>query len=99
MLSMPSNAHPLALFPTGNARAKFVNNACDLVSGDAGELYTRPPAFFRKRVTMTNSAGLHANSEVASWRRRNLTFKKLKFGSGRTNWTAFILGMGTSLVL
>ena len=98
MSAVPSNADPLAFFPNANARAKFIDNTCDLVSGDARVLDTGPTALFRKRVAMADSASLHANSDVTGGWVRNFSFDKLEIRSGRANLDNFHFGHGESLI-
>ena len=98
MPAVPSNADPLSLFPTSDPLAKFIDNTCDLVSGDARVLDTRPSALFRKCIAVANAAGLHANSDVAGRRVGNLSFDKFEIRSGSANLDSFHFGHGTPAV-
>src|ERR1700692_632666 len=89
MSTVPTNAYALALFPGGNGRSQFINNTCDLVPGHARILEARPLTLFGKGIAMADSAGLHANPDVAGRRRGDLALDKLEFGSGRSNLDSF----------
>jgi hypothetical protein len=94
MSAMPSDAHALAFFPDGNARANLINNTSHLMSGNARVLNTGPSAFFSERIAMADTASLHANPYVASSRGRNFAFDQLEIGSRRADLDCFHFGHG-----
>src|SRR3984893_7710611 len=66
--------------------------------GTRGYLIPGHPPSFVKRVAMTDSAGLHANYDVAGWREGISRSTTSNSAPGALTWTTFILGMGAPLL-
>src|ERR1017187_6354745 len=59
MAAVPADTYTLAFLAVGNNGADFINDARHFVPGNAGILNSRPQAFFRERVTVADTTGLH----------------------------------------
>jgi hypothetical protein len=74
MSSVPPDSDPLAAGPSRDAGADSIDDAGDLMSGDARVLHARPESLRREGVAVTNAARLHPDA-YASWSgSRNLAF-------------------------
>src|SRR5580698_8095355 len=72
--AMPSDADPLSDIPLGNTSIEFIDDARDLVSGNARILNARPLTFLCQHVAVANAAGLHFDAHLSHTRLGNLAF-------------------------
>ena len=85
MAAMPAETDALADFEYRHIRANGVEDAGNLVAGDAWELESRPHSFLGQRITVTDAAGLHANADVAGAGIGELLLDELKRSAGGGN--------------
>src|SRR5260370_32626516 len=81
MATMPANAGALSLFPLGNTRTHFINDARDFVPWNARILNAGPDAFFCEQVTVAHTACLHLDAHLSSSRLGNLSLDDFKICS------------------
>ena len=92
MASVPSEADALAGLEEGDVGSDCVDNAGNLVTGDARELDSGPLAFLRQRVGVADAAGVNADADVAGVRVGEFALLRvgtLAAGGGHLHGTAF----------
>ena len=85
MAAVPADTDALPLFPCGNVRTQFIDDARDFVSRDAGILNSGPKAFFREHIAVADATGLHFDAHLSRHRRGNLALDDLEIGTGLGN--------------
>jgi hypothetical protein len=85
LAAVPANADALPPFARRNTRTYFIYDARDLMAWDAGVLNPWPRAFFRERVTVANTTGLHLDADLSGTRIRNLALDDLEIASRASN--------------
>jgi len=83
--SVPPDAGALSFSPRGNARAEFMDNTGDLVSGYTRISNPRQETFLGQDVTMANSARLHLDPHLSCARFGNLALYDLKISARSGN--------------
>jgi hypothetical protein len=81
MASMPSDSDTLPLLPSGNTTTYFIDNANNLVAGNAWILDARPLTFFGKNVAVADATSVHRYAYMSRIGVRNLALNDLEVGS------------------
>jgi hypothetical protein len=78
---MPTDADAFPLFPVLHTGSDFIDDAGDLVSGNARIRNTWEQAVFGDHIAVTDSTGLNANPHLSRARFWNLAFYQFEVGS------------------
>lgn len=78
MAAVPADSDALSDLPRGNARAYFIDDTGDFMSGSTWILNARPLAFFRKHVTMADATGLNLDTHLTGTGFGHLALDDLK---------------------
>src|SRR5687767_6255114 len=85
MSAVPPDTHTLCKVPARNRVTQFVNKTDYFVPRNTRKLQSRVQSILSERVTMTNAAGLHFDTDLSRAGFRNVAMSDLELCSGRRN--------------
>ncbi len=94
MAAMPADAHALARFPLGNARAHGIHRADHFMAGHARILQTGPVTFLDQRIAVTDATGVDLDPHQPGTGLRDFTLHDFKRPAGAADLCCTHLGHG-----
>ena len=93
--AVPTDTSALALRPTRNTIAEFLDDASNFMPWNARKLDAGPQAFLREHITVAHTASQHLDEHVPRTRLRNLARDNREIASRFGNLRAFMGAIAT----